>query len=990
LNWNGTENVTFYLDDNVADSGRDVVNQTIPVTINPINDPPTITLPVSFTFAEDTSLVEDFSPYVNDVDGDALSLSISNNININASFSGMAVIMSSIQDWFGTENVTFTVDDGQSRATASDNVDIIVTPVNDPPILNITGTFEADEDQPSQTYDFSGYCSQTWGEADPLTLTAIGSTHIDVVLTGFNVVFESNTLNWNGTENVTIYLDDNVEDSGRDVVNQTIPVTINPINDPPTITLPVSFTFAEDTSLVEDFSPYVNDVDGDALSLSISNNTNISASFSGLTVIISSTQDWFGTENVTFTVDDGQSRATAFDNVDIIVTPVNDPPILNITGTFEADEDLPSVTYDFSGYCTQTWGEADPLTLTAIGSTHIDVTVTGFGVVFESNTLNWYGTENVTFYLDDNVTVRGRDVVSQIISVTINPVNDAPTIVLPDNFTFEEDGSLIEDFTPYIDDVDGDLLTLSVTGNTNVTVDISGAIVTFSVAQDWFGTETLTFTVDDGQSRATASDDVDVIVTPVNDPPTIILPDNFTFTEDGSLVEDFTPYINDIDLDDLTLSVAGNVNITVDIVGTVVTFGAVQDWFGTETLTFTVDDEQTRATASDDVDIIVTPVNDPPILNITGTFIANEDEPSAVYAFFGFCSQTWGETDVLTLTADNSEHIDVTIIGFDVVFESNTPNWYGAEDVTFYLDDNVAARGRDVVSQVIPVTINSVNDPPTIVLPDEFSFDEDEELVVDFEQYIDDVDEDDLTLSVTGNVDVTINIDGTIVTFGATENWNGIETLTFIVDDNVTRATAEDSVDVIVIPINDPPVLISWLPEDLEFTVIIDSIVVFIVDAEDIDSELNYAWYVGEELQTEITDTFEYQFIELGEILIKSLISDEEYEIETIWTVTVESGVGVIDILSVVTKLYQNHPNPFNPTTTINFDLVNAGKVTLNVYNIKGELVRTLASGNYPAGKNSVAWNGKDDNGKSVSSGIYFYHMKTKEYNSFRKAILLK
>jgi hypothetical protein len=445
-----------------------------------------------------------------------------------------------------------------------------------------------------------------------------------------------------------------------------------------------------------------------------------------------------------------------------------------------------------------------------------------------------------------------------------------------------------------------------------------------------------------------------------------------------------------VDGDVLTLSVVGNTNVTVSIAGSVVTFGAIQDWFGTETLTFTVDDGQSRAIASDDVDVIVTPVNDPPILNITGTFEADEDLPSVSYDFSGFCSQTWGETDVLTLTADNSAHIDVTVTGFDVVFESNTLNWHGTEDVTIYLDDNVAARERDIVSQVIPVTINSLNDPPTIVLPDNFSFDEDEELVVDFDQYIDDVDEDDLTLSVTGNVDVTVNIDGTIVTFGATENWNGTETLTFIVDDNVTRATAEDDVDVIVIPINDPPVLISWLPEELEFTVVIDSIVTFSVEAEDIDSELNYAWYVDEELQTEITDTFEYQFIELGEILIKSLISDEEYEIETIWTVTIESGVGVIEILPVVTRLYQNHPNPFNPTTTISFDLVNAGKVALNVYNIKGELVRTLASGNYPAGKHDVLWNGNDNSGKSISSGVYFYHLKTKEYSSFRKAIMLK
>jgi hypothetical protein len=129
-------------------------------------------------------------------------------------------------------------------------------------------------------------------------------------------------------------------------------------------------------------------VDGDLLTLSVVGNTNVTAGIAGSIVTFGALQDWFGTETLTFTVDDGYSDATASDNVDVIVTPVNDPPILNITGTFEADEDLPSVTYDFSGYCSQTWGETDALTLSALGSAHIDVTITGFDVVFESNTLN--------------------------------------------------------------------------------------------------------------------------------------------------------------------------------------------------------------------------------------------------------------------------------------------------------------------------------------------------------------------------------------------------------------------------------------------------------------------------------------------------------------------------------------------------------------------------------------------------------------------------
>ncbi len=868
---------------------------TIPVTLTVHNDAPTISLPDDFTYAEDAGLVVDFSLYVNDLDNDPLTLNVSGNTNVTVSINGLEVTFGNTQDWNGTEILMFVVNDGQTDATAADMVDIIVTPVNDPPILNITGTLEADEDLPSVIYDFSGFCSQTWGETDVLTLIADNSTHIDVTVTDFDVVFESNTLNWNGTESVTFYLNDNVSDSGRALTSQTISVTINPVNDAPTIVLPSQFNVDEDVSTTFDFTPFINDVDGDVLTIIPSGNTNITVNVIDYDVTFGNVLNWYGMETLTFIVEDGASDAMAVDMADVVVDPVNDPPILNIAGTFEAEEDLPSVVYDFSGFCSQTWGETDVLTLTADNSTHIDVTITDFDVVFESNTLNWNGSEDITVYLDDNV-ADSRDIVSQIIQVTINPVNDAPTIILPDDFTFDEDGSLVEDFAAYIDDVDPDNLTLTVTGNTE---------------------------------------------------------------------------------------------ITVDIVGTIVTFGATENWFGTEILTFTVNDNVTDATAEDDVNVIVTPVNDPPILNITGTFEAEEDLPSVVYDFSGFCSQTWGETDALTLTADNSTHIDVTITDFDVIFESNTLNWNGTEDITIYLNDNVTDR-RDIVSQVIQVTINPVNDAPTIILPDDFTFEEDGSLVEDFAAYIDDVDPDDLTLSVTGNTEITVDIVGTIVTFGATENWNGTETLTFIVNDNATDVTAEDDVDVIVTPVNDEPVLIGFTPEELVFTVLQDSVVTFTVIAEDIDSDLTYEWLVDDELQTEITEEFIYQFLDLGVIEIKSVVSDEEYSLETIWNVTVDPATGTGEIIPVETTLYQNHPNPFNPTTNIRFSTTKAGNISINIYNIKGEKIKTLVNGAYPIGEHNVVWNGKDNNGKTVSSGVYFYHMLSKEYSSTKKMILMK
>ena len=88
--------------------------------------------------------------------------------------------------------------------------------------------------------------------------------------------------------------------------------------------------------------------------------------------------------------------------------------------------------------------------------------------------------------------------------------------------------------------------------------------------------------------------------------------------------------------------------------------------------------------------------------------------------------------------------------------------------------------------------------------------------------------------------------------------------------------------------------------------------------------------------------------------------------------------------------LHQNYPNPFNPTTTINYSLKENSNVSLNIYNIKGQKVKQLVSDQLSAGQHSVVWNGKDDSGKSVSSGIYLYKLKTVNFEKTKKMILIK
>jgi hypothetical protein len=91
-----------------------------------------------------------------------------------------------------------------------------------------------------------------------------------------------------------------------------------------------------------------------------------------------------------------------------------------------------------------------------------------------------------------------------------------------------------------------------------------------------------------------------------------------------------------------------------------------------------------------------------------------------------------------------------------------------------------------------------------------------------------------------------------------------------------------------------------------------------------------------------------------------------------------------------ITALAGNHPNPFNPSTAINYSVAEAGNVTLEIYNTKGARVAVLQEGFQQAGFYSAAWNGKDISGNSVAGGVYFYKMKTGEYTCTKKMLLLK
>jgi hypothetical protein len=114
-----------------------------------------------------------------------------------------------------------------------------------------------------------------------------------------------------------------------------------------------------------------------------------------------------------------------------------------------------------------------------------------------------------------------------------------------------------------------------------------------------------------------------------------------------------------------------------------------------------------------------------------------------------------------------------------------------------------------------------------------------------------------------------------------------------------------------------------------------------------------------------------------------------------------EEEVVVAEAAAVTSyELAQNYPNPFwseatsrfagNPSTTINFALPEAAQVSLKIYDIAGQLVQTLVDGVIEAGRHQVVWDGTNQHGVKVASGVYFYQLRAREFKQVRKMSLVR
>jgi hypothetical protein len=289
-----------------------------------------------------------------------------------------------------------------------------------------------------------------------------------------------------------------------------------------------------------------------------------------------------------------------------------------------------------------------------------------------------------------------------------------------------------------------------------------------------------------------------------------------------------------------------------------------------------------------------------------------------------------------------------------------------------------------------------VSDIPNQTILDGESFD-----TINLDDYVTDPDDHDsvMTWSHRGEVELLVDITDRVATISAPHpGWKGSETIWFkscdpggLCDSNEATFTA----------LNDTPV-VADIPDQIigengSFAPI--SLDDYVEDPDDLDSVMTWTHWGEVDLSVHIT----------GRVATVTARDPDWSGLDTIWFKACDPG-GLCDsdeaiftvLVSGVTDkdsslsgppeflLNQNHPNPFNLKTNITYSVSVPGKITLVIYNLLGRRVRTLADEHQTPGNKSLDWDGTDDKGNTVSSGIYFYKIKAGEFTESKKMVILK
>lgn len=652
-NLSGTSTITLTVSNGLVTNTTSFV-----VTVNAVNDAPTISTVADRSTAEDTA-TSAISFTVGDIDNSASSLTMSAtssdqavvanaNIVFGGSGASRTVTITPVANANGPTTITLTVSDG--TATASTTFVLTVTAVNDAPTISaISNPQTTPEDTVLGPINF------TIGDVDTaigsLTVTASSSqTSVATVSLGgsgasrtLTITPVANKNSSNGTPTISISVSD-----GTATTSTSFQLNITPVNDAPSIAGLVSKTINEDTSTSTNFT--ISDVDdptGAGLSIvsATSSNTTllpnanivITGTGTGRTVTVTPAANQSGVATVTITVTDGTAQVSS--SFGLTVNPINDAPTVSSISNQTVNEDTPTSALAF----TIADAETAASSLTLIGTSSNTTLVPNANIVFGGSggsrtvtvtpAANQSGTATITITTNDG-SLSG----SAAFTLTVNPVNDAPNLINAVINQTTTIGAPVGPLSFTIGDVETPAASLTLTRSSSNTTLIpvanivfggSGAnrTVTVTPAAGQTGTATLVVGISDGTDTTNMAFDVTVIAQNDNDP-TITNFSPQTIAEDANTGPiAFT--VGDVETPAGSLNVGGvssdttlvpNANIVFGGSGAnrTVTITPAANQSGSATISITVSDGSRTATKT--FLLTVNAVNDLPTI----TTIANQ------------------------------------------------------------------------------------------------------------------------------------------------------------------------------------------------------------------------------------------------------------------------------------------------------------------------------------------------------------------------------
>jgi gliding motility-associated-like protein len=649
-NFNGTASINYTIQDN---SGLASNSASLTVIVTPVNDAPNAVDDNAST-NEDTAVLIDVTSNDTDTDGainDASVTIVTNPTNgtVTVNPTTGEVTYTPNAGFNGTDSFTYSVcDNGTPLPAQCDQATVTVTvnAVNDPPVVDNDSNTIA-EDGGSATGDLTDT-----GDIDPdgTTLT-VNTTPVDGPNNGTISINSDGTYSYtpnagfNGQDTIVVSVCDNGTPLPAICVNDTLIITVTPINDAPNAVDDVAST-NEDTPVVIDVTNNDTDTDGsinDASVTIVTNPTNGTVTVNPTTGEVTYTPNagFNGTDFFTYSVcDNGTPLPAQCDQATVTVTvnAVNDPPVVDNDSNTIA-EDGGSATGDL----TDT-GDSDPdVTTLTVNTTPVDgpnngsISINADGTYSYTPNAGFNGQDTIVFSVCDNGTPLPAICVNDTLIITVTPINDAPNAV-DDNATTNEDTAVLIDVTSNDTDTDGSINDASVTIVTNptngtVTVNPTTGEVTYTPNAGFNGTDSFTYSVCDNGTPLPAQCDqatVTVTVNAVNDPPVVDNDANTIAEDGGSATGDLTD-TGDSDPDGTTLTVntthvdgPNNGTITINSDGTY-SYTPNAGFNGQDTIVVSVCDSGTplpEICVNDTLIITVTPVNDAPnaTLDVASTY----------------------------------------------------------------------------------------------------------------------------------------------------------------------------------------------------------------------------------------------------------------------------------------------------------------------------------------------------------------------------------